>query len=191
MSNLVLIQACLRFTCCVTKSAGKYWTLIVHWDFNICWLYVLSFCRMISKLVLIKALLCFAGLFTQVTIKLVYLCVLTDNIFQLFFCDQIIFFVIQTICFWNFLLPLNPVCPKDKILLFFTIIQPTDGFSPVKPTLSLAKFIAIAMKYLSKLFDLSFFEDINFIYKLNKIFFFSKISIDWCKSNIGHWIQIF
>ena len=57
-----------------------------------------------------------------------------------------------------------------------------------KDLLFLAKFSASFMKFLSAELKLSFLEDIDFIYKLNKIFFFSKISINRCKSYISNWI---
>ena len=52
-------------------------------------------------------------------------------------------------------LPLKPVCPKDKILLFLTIKQPTEGFKPVNPFLCMAKFMAMLMKYLSNFFSIA------------------------------------
>ena len=42
-------------------------------------------------------------------------------------------------------LPLYPVWPIEIILSFFTIKQPTDGLSPVKPLRDLAKLIASFM----------------------------------------------
>jgi diaminohydroxyphosphoribosylaminopyrimidine deaminase/5-amino-6-(5-phosphoribosylamino)uracil reductase len=40
----------------------------------------------------------------------------------------------------------------------------------------------------SKIKKLYFLEDINFIYKFNEIFFFSKISVNRSKPNICNWI---
>ena len=46
-------------------------------------------------------------------------------------------------------LPPLLVVAKDKILLFFTITHPTDGFVPVKYLLFSAKFIAKFIIFLS------------------------------------------
>ena len=75
-------------------------------------------------------------------------------------------------------LPFKPVCPIEIIWSFFTIKQPTEGFSPVKPFRALARFKASFIKFLSLSVNLSFFEDIYFVHKLYKIFFFSKVSIN-------------
>ena len=56
--------------------------------------------------------------------------------------------------------PLKLVCPIEIILSFFTITQPTEGFSPVNPLLALAKLIAIFIYFLSFAENLSFFVDI-------------------------------
>ena len=44
---------------------------------------------------------------------------------------------------------------------------------------------------LSNELNLSFFKDINLIYKLNKVFFFSKISVLRSKAYISNWIKCF
>ena len=43
-------------------------------------------------------------------------------------------------------LPFIPVWPKEMTLSFLTMTHPTDGFSPVKPDLSLAKLKARFIK---------------------------------------------
>ena len=68
------------------------------------------------------------------------------------------------------------------------VMEGLKELDPVCPCRAFAKSRASSIYNLSFIENLSFFVDIKLVHELHKIFFFSKVSINRCKSDVCNWI---